>query len=111
MTTSKRAFFKIQKAAGVTAGTLGILGKASQWIALLLIATLPSVSNAIQQDAEYLMREKQFGEQWVTEDTQVQQAPGAHYRLHRAAQQALSGWCGQVARGKGRVLKQKPLLS
>jgi arylsulfatase A-like enzyme len=71
MTSAKRVILKIQKAAGVTDGTLGVLGKASQWIALLLIATLPSVSNAIQQDAEYLVREKQFGKQWAAEDKQV----------------------------------------
>jgi arylsulfatase A-like enzyme len=71
MTSAKRVILKIHKAVGVTDGTLGVLGKASQWIALLLIATLPSVSNAIQQDAEYLVREKQFGKQWAAEDKQV----------------------------------------
>ncbi len=71
MTSTKRVILKIEKAAGVTDGTLGVLGKASQWIALLLIAALPSVSNAIQPDAEYLVREKQFGEQWAAEDKQV----------------------------------------
>jgi len=40
---------------------------------LLLIAVLPSVTSAIQPDAEYLVREKQFGEQWGAEDKQVQQ--------------------------------------
>jgi arylsulfatase len=73
MNTTKRVFFKIEKAAGGTAGTLGFLGKTSLWIGLLLIAALPSVSNAIQPDAEYLVREKQFGEQWVAEDKQVRQ--------------------------------------
>ncbi len=73
MTTTKRVLVKMEKAAGVTAGTLGVLGKASQWVGLLLMVALPSVSNAIQQDAEYLVREKQFGEQWVAEDKQVQQ--------------------------------------
>jgi arylsulfatase A-like enzyme len=71
MTSAKRVILKIHKAVGVTDGTLGVLGKASKWIALLLIATLPSVSNAIQQDAEYLVREKQFGKQWAAEDKQV----------------------------------------
>ncbi len=73
MTTTKRVFSKIGRAAGVTARTLGVLRNASQWIALLLIVAVPSVSNAIQPDAEYLVREKQFGKQWVAEDKQVQQ--------------------------------------
>ena len=41
------------------------------WLSLLLIAALPSVLNAIQPDAEYLVRQKQFGEQWAIEDQQV----------------------------------------
>jgi arylsulfatase len=61
----------LEKAAGVTARTLGVLGKASQWIALLLIAALPSVSSAQQPDAEYRVRQKQFGKQWAAEDKQV----------------------------------------
>ena len=52
---------------------LDLFGKAGQWMSLLLIAALPSISNAIQPDAEYLVREKQFGEQWVVEDKQVQE--------------------------------------
>ena len=39
---------------------------------ILLIAALPSVSNAIQPDAEYRVREKEFGKQWEAEDKQVQ---------------------------------------
>ena len=73
MARSKRVLCKIEKAAGGTAGTLSFLGKTSLWIGLLLMVALPSVSNAIQPDAEYLVREKQFGEQWVAEDKQVQQ--------------------------------------
>ena len=46
--------------------------KATLWMSLLLIAGLPSVASAIQPDAEYLVREKQFGEQWAAEDKQVQ---------------------------------------
>jgi len=53
-------------------GTLELLAKASRWLSLLLIAGLPSISSAIQPDAEYLVREKQFGEQWAAEDKQVQ---------------------------------------
>ena len=41
-----------------------------QWLGLILVA-LPSVSGAQQPDAEYLAREKQFGERWATEDQQV----------------------------------------
>ncbi len=39
---------------------------------IFLLAGLPSVSHAIQPDAEYLVREKQFGEQWAAEESQVQ---------------------------------------
>ena len=73
MTRTKRVSFKIEKVAEVTAGTLGFLGKTSLWIGLLLMVALPPVTNAIQPDAEYLVREKQFGEQWVAEDKQVRQ--------------------------------------
>ncbi len=40
---------------------------------LLLIAALPSVASAIQPDAEYLVREKRFGEQWAIEDKQARE--------------------------------------
>lgn len=49
-----------------------LFGKARWWMSLLLVAGLPSITNAIQPDAEYLVREKQFGEQWAAEDRQVQ---------------------------------------
>jgi hypothetical protein len=39
----------------------GVMRNISQWIALLLFAALPSMASAIQPDAEYLAREKQFG--------------------------------------------------
>ena len=39
--------------------------KATQWMGLLLIAALPSVASAVQQDAEYYVQEKRFGEQWT----------------------------------------------
>ena len=55
----------------VAAGRWGVLGKATQWMGLILIMALPSAVNAIQPDAAYLAREKQFGEQWVAEDKQV----------------------------------------
>ena len=40
---------------------------------LIVITVLPSISSAIQPDAEYLVREKQFGKEWSAEDKQVQQ--------------------------------------
>ena len=43
------------------------------WISFLLFLALPSVSNAIQPDAEYRARYKQFGKQWATEDQQVRE--------------------------------------
>jgi arylsulfatase A-like enzyme len=46
--------------------------KATQWMGLLLMVALPSAASAVQPDAEYLVREKQFGEQWAAEDQQVQ---------------------------------------
>ena len=39
---------------------------------LLLMSGLLSTANAIQPDAEYLVREKEFGEQWKAEDKKVQ---------------------------------------
>jgi len=72
MTTTKSVFVKMEKAAGVTAWSLGPFRKTSLWAGLLLMMALPSVSNAIQPDAEYLVREKQFGEQWAADDKQVQ---------------------------------------
>ncbi len=47
--------------------------KATQWLGLLLMVALPSAVSAIQPDAEYLVREKQFGEQWAAEDQQVRE--------------------------------------
>ena len=46
--------------------------KVTQWMSLLLMVALPSVASAVQQDAEYLAREKQFGQQWASDDKQVQ---------------------------------------
>ena len=40
-------------------------------IFFLLMVSLLSTANAIQPDAEYLVREKQFGKQWAAEDKQV----------------------------------------
>ena len=40
MTTRKGLHLKTEKAAGVTAGTLGVLGKPSRWFVLLLLAAL-----------------------------------------------------------------------
>ena len=45
--------------------------EATQWLGLVLVAALPSASNAQQPDAEYLVREKQFGQQWKVDDQQV----------------------------------------
>jgi len=39
---------------------------------LLLMSGLLSTANAIQPDAEYLVREKEFGKQWKAEDKKVQ---------------------------------------
>ena len=72
MTTTKSVFVKMEKAAGVAAWSLGLFRKTSLWAGLLLMMALPSVSNAIQPDSEYLVREKQFGEQWAADDKQVQ---------------------------------------
>ncbi|MDJ0902698.1 MAG: sulfatase-like hydrolase/transferase [Xenococcus sp. MO_188.B8] len=62
---------KLEKPTGVITRKLRVLGKFSQWIAILAIASLPSMSSAQQPDAEYLVRQKQFGEQWAKEDQQV----------------------------------------
>jgi arylsulfatase len=40
-------------------------------VSILAMVALPSFSNALQPDAEYLAREKQFGKQWPAEDKQV----------------------------------------
>ena len=40
---------------------------------LLLMVALLSAANAIQPDAEYLVREKQFSKQWAIEDKQVKE--------------------------------------
>jgi arylsulfatase len=40
---------------------------------LAVVFAMPLVALAIQPDAEYLVREKQFGKQWAAEDKQVQQ--------------------------------------
>jgi hypothetical protein len=72
MTTTKSVFVKMEKTAGVTAWSLGLFRKTSLWAGFLFMMALPSASNAIQPDAEYLVREKQFGEQWAADDKQVQ---------------------------------------
>ena len=41
-------------------------------LSLLMPLGLISPAFAIQPDAEYLVREKQFGEQWAADDKQVQ---------------------------------------
>ena len=38
---------------------------------LAVVITMPLAALAIQPDAEYLAREKQFGKQWAAEDKQV----------------------------------------
>jgi arylsulfatase len=40
---------------------------------LVMVLTIPLAALAIQPDAEYLVREKQFGKEWAAEDKQVQQ--------------------------------------
>jgi arylsulfatase len=47
-----------------------------------LISALPSASNAQQPDAEYLVRERQFGKQWAIEDQQVRGKLAALERRH-----------------------------
>ncbi len=42
-------------------------------MSFLMALGLISPAFAIQPDAEYLVREKQFGKQWAAEDKQVQQ--------------------------------------
>ena len=68
----KSIVFKLAMA-GAVARTLGVLYEVPRWIALLLIVALPSMANAIQPDAEYLVREKQFGAQWMSEDKQARE--------------------------------------
>lgn len=51
-------------AMGVVARALSAWPQATRWLALLLMAALPSVARAIHPDAEYLAREKQFGKLW-----------------------------------------------
>ena len=50
----------------------GLFGKAGWSMLLLLMTGWSSISNAIQPDAEYRVREKQFGEQWAADDKQIQ---------------------------------------
>ena len=47
--------------------------RATCWMGLLLLMGFPPVASAVQQDAEYYVQEKRFGEQWAAEDKQVQQ--------------------------------------
>jgi arylsulfatase len=42
-------------------------------LSLVIALALAGTSNAIQPDAEYLVREQQFGEQWATEEKQVRE--------------------------------------
>ena len=49
-----------------------LFDKAGWCMLILLMAGLPSISNAMQPDAEYRVREKQFGEQWAADDRQIQ---------------------------------------
>ncbi len=60
-------------AVGAATEALNLLRNAWWWMSLLLIAGLPSVASAIQPDAEYLVQEKRFGEQWAAEDKQVRE--------------------------------------
>ena len=43
------------------------------FLSLFMLLGLISPAFAIQPDAEYLVREKQFGKQWAAEEKQVQQ--------------------------------------
>jgi hypothetical protein len=42
-------------------------------MAALALAHLPLPAQAFQPDAEYLVREKQFGEQWALQDKHVRE--------------------------------------
>ena len=42
-------------------------------LSAVLMAALPQVASAVQQDAEYYVQEKRFGEQWAIEDVQVRE--------------------------------------
>ena len=53
---------------GTPATGAATLRRATCWMGLLLIAGLPSMASAVQQDAEYYVQEKRFGEQWAVED-------------------------------------------
>ncbi len=71
-----RRDFVSTAAVGAAAAALGLLGKAAPWMGLLMMVALPSVASAIQQDAEYYVQEKRFGEQWKAEDNQVRMGNG-----------------------------------
>ena len=77
LSISRRLFPRVA-AVGAATPVLDLLGKARWWMSLLLIAGLPSVSNAMQPDAEYLVLEKRFGEQWAADDQQVQEKLAMH---------------------------------
>jgi len=49
------------------------LRRATCWMGFLLMVALPSMASAVQQDAEYYVQEKRFGEQWAVEDKQVRE--------------------------------------
>jgi arylsulfatase A-like enzyme len=65
----KEKELKIMREKMTKLGLLTLLGL----FALAVMIAIPMVASAIQPDAEYLVREKQFGEQWGAEDKQVQQ--------------------------------------
>ncbi len=56
---------------GALATGTATLRRATCWMGLLLITGLPSMASAVQQDAEYYVQEKRFGEQWAVQDKQV----------------------------------------
>ncbi len=51
---------------------ISILRRAFWQICMVAVAAVPMTAGAIQPDAEFLAREKQFGKQWAVEDKQVQ---------------------------------------
>ena len=61
-------------------------------LSLLLPLGLVSPTFAIQPDAEYLAREKQFGKQWAAEDKQVQQKLAALEKNSARSRILSSSW-------------------
>ena len=68
-----RTLSVIALATGVAASALGALRQVTWWMVIFLVVVSPQVASAVQQDAEYYVQEKRFGEQWAAEDKQVRE--------------------------------------